>query len=161
MSCEDIAAELAEIREPGTQISRKLLVDFAAEPLCEGWTFAGGRDGDLEIAAAYDGSKEEIAVGDIVDRVAEDVTVERALVNGGVHFGIVCRGDDEEVAIEICEIERTFDPFQLALGGKKADLFVGFGGDNAKTDTGFEKTADLVERDSACPDQQAGAAVEL
>jgi len=37
---EDIAAEFADIREPWTQIGRKLFVDFAAQALREGGTFA-------------------------------------------------------------------------------------------------------------------------
>ena len=59
--------------EPGAEVVRQLLVDFAAQALGDGGAFAGGGDGDLQVAAADHGAEEEIAVGDIVDAVAEDV----------------------------------------------------------------------------------------
>ena len=70
MRGENFAAQLAEVREPRTQICGQLLVDFAAQPLRDGGAFAGGRDGDLQIAAADDRAEEEIAVGNVVDAVA-------------------------------------------------------------------------------------------
>ena len=79
MGGEDVAAELAEICEPGAEVLRQLLVDFAAEALGEGGAFTCGGDGDLEIAAGDDGAKEEVAVGDVVDAVAGDVALEGSL----------------------------------------------------------------------------------
>ncbi len=60
----DIATQGAELLEPGTEVRGKLLVELAAEALGEGWAFAGGGDGDLQIAAGDGGSEIEIAVGE-------------------------------------------------------------------------------------------------
>ncbi len=76
MRGENFAAKLAEIREPWAQIGGQLLVDFTAQALREGGAFAGSRDGDLQIAAADHGAEEEIAVGNVVDAVAEDVALD-------------------------------------------------------------------------------------
>ena len=76
MGGENFAAKLAEVFEPGAEVVGELLVDFAAQALGKGGAFAGGGDGDLQIAAADDGAEEEVAVGNVVDAVAEDAALE-------------------------------------------------------------------------------------
>ena len=109
MAGENFAAQLAQVGEPGAEILRELLVDFAAETLGEGGAFSGSGDGDLEIAAGDDGAEEKIAVGDVVDAVAEDIALESAGVDGLVDGGRVGCRDDDEVAIEIGERKGAFD----------------------------------------------------
>jgi hypothetical protein len=52
MRCENFAAQLAEIFKPRAEVFGQLLVDLAAQTLRDGGAFAGGGDGDLQIAAA-------------------------------------------------------------------------------------------------------------
>ena len=84
MRGEDFAAKLAEILEPGAEVVGQLLVDFAAEALGEGGAFAGGGDGDLQVAAADHRAEEEVAVGNVVDAVAEDAALDGSAIDGGV-----------------------------------------------------------------------------
>jgi hypothetical protein len=76
MRGENFAAQFAEILKPGAEVFRQLLVDFAAQALGDGGAFAGGGDGDLQIAAADHGAEEEIAVGNVVDAVAQDAALD-------------------------------------------------------------------------------------
>jgi hypothetical protein len=49
---EDFAAQPSQIFKPGAEVFGQLLVDLAAQPLRDGGTLAGRRDGDLQRAAA-------------------------------------------------------------------------------------------------------------
>ena len=84
MRGEDFTAKLAEILKPRAEVAGELLVDFAAKALGEGGAFSGGGDGDLQIAAADHRSEKEIAVGNVVDAVAQDAALGGSAVNGGV-----------------------------------------------------------------------------
>ena len=79
---ENLAAELAETFKPGGKVAGQLLVDFAAEALGDGGTFSGGGDGDLQGSAADHRTEKEIAVGNVVDAVAKNVSLDRAAING-------------------------------------------------------------------------------
>ena len=115
MGGEHFAAQLAKVGEPGTEVVGELLVDFAAKTLGEGGAFPGSGDGDLEIAAGDDGAEEEIAIGDVVHAVAEDVALESSGVDGLVDGGRVSCRDDDEVAIEISEREGALDERELSF----------------------------------------------
>ncbi len=73
LKLEDFAAEVAELGEPGAEVEREGGVELLAEALGERGRVAGGGDGDLEVAAFDDGGEVEVAVGWVVDGVAEDV----------------------------------------------------------------------------------------
>jgi hypothetical protein len=51
MGGEDFAAQGAKRFKPWAQVLRKLLIDFAAQPLGNGRALAGSRDCDLEVPA--------------------------------------------------------------------------------------------------------------
>ena len=101
MRGEDFAAELAQILEPGAEVvgscssisRRRRWATAGLSPLVE--------MAICRLAAADDGAEEEIAVGNVVDAVAEDVALDCAAIDGGVDFGGVGGGDDEEVAVEV------------------------------------------------------------
>jgi hypothetical protein len=67
---ENFPAQLADLHQPRAKIFGQLLVDLAAQALREGGAFAGGGDGDLQVAAADHRAKKEIAIGNVVDAVA-------------------------------------------------------------------------------------------
>ena len=80
MRRQHLAAQLAELGEPRTQIFRQLLIDLTPKPLRKGRALPGGRDGDLQVASANHGAEEEIAVGNIVNRIAGYAALQRSLI---------------------------------------------------------------------------------
>ncbi len=70
LELKDFAAEIAELGEPLAGVEGEGFVDFLAQALGERGGVAGGGDGDLEVAAADDGGKVEVAVGRIIYGVA-------------------------------------------------------------------------------------------
>ena len=98
---QDISPQLANACQPGTKILGQLRVDFAAQPLRHGGALAGSGDGDLQISASHDGPEEEIAIGNVVDAVAENAAFEGGAIDGGIHFRHVGCGDHEIMAVEI------------------------------------------------------------
>ena len=99
-----------------------MLVNFASKPLRHCRAFAGGRDRNLQIAAPHNRSKVEVAMRRIIHAVNENSALDRFAINSRIHFRVVCRGDHNEVAVEICRIEPSLDPFKLTLAGKLPDL---------------------------------------
>ncbi|MDR5729905.1 MAG: hypothetical protein RB191_21035, partial [Terriglobia bacterium] len=68
------------------------------ELLGEGRTFARGGDSDLQTVARYDRSKIEIAVGKIIDSIAENISTQGLLVDSMIHLrGIGCGNDQETI----------------------------------------------------------------
>jgi hypothetical protein len=161
MRGEDLAAEFAEVGEPGTEILGQLLVNLAAKSLGKGGAFSGSGNGDLEVAAGDDGAEEEIAIGNIVNAVAEDVALEGSGVYGLVDDGRVCCGDDDEIAVEVGEIEGALDDGELAFLCELADFRTNLRRDYVETETGLKERADLLEGHVACADQQTGTAFEF
>jgi 1,4-dihydroxy-2-naphthoyl-CoA synthase len=111
MDFENFAAECAKIFEPCAEVWRKLRIDFAAEALGNGGAFSSGGDCDLKIAAGDYGAEEKVAVGNVVNAVARDVSFEAALIDSGVCGWIVGGGYDQEVAVEIGGVEGALDQF--------------------------------------------------
>ena len=87
MSGQNFAAKFAQIREPGTKILGQLLIDFAAQTLRDGGTFAGGRNGDLQIAAAHDRAEDRNRSWEDRRRCCRGCRVRRRPINGGIHVG--------------------------------------------------------------------------
>ncbi len=54
----NLAPETAKLHQPFTGVERKLRVDLLAQTLRQRGTFAGGRDGYLQFAAANDGRED-------------------------------------------------------------------------------------------------------
>ena len=79
MSFQDFAAELAQVLEPWAQVFGQLFVYLAAKSLCDRGAFSGGGDGDLQIAAADDRTEIEIAIGNVIDTVTNDISLNAAL----------------------------------------------------------------------------------
>ena len=162
MNLQHFAAEFAHAREPGAEILGKLGVDFAAQALRHRGAFAGSRNRDLQIAAGHHGAEEEIAVGNVVDAVAEDAALEGGVIDGGVDFRGIGRGNHEVVAIEVGGIERLFNPFEFAFMRQVGvPLPLRCGAITRKLHAGLEQAADLFQRDGAGADQQASAAFEF
>ena len=126
---EDVAAELAEILQPGSEVRGKLFVDFAAQALRERGTFAGGGDGDLQIAASDYRAEVEVAVRRVVDRVAEDVAGYGFFINGRVYSGVIGCGYYQKYFVEIGGLEIALMEFNMALLGECGDV-----GMNARRD---------------------------
>jgi hypothetical protein len=161
MCSQDFAPQFAELREPGAEVIGELLVDFAAQALRDGGAFAGGGDGDLQVAAADHGTEEEIAVGDIVNAVAGDAARDGFAIDRGIDFGHIGGSDDDEVAVEIGGLKIALDPLELALGGESANFRPGLGRNDAELHAGLEQAADFLERDRSRTDEEAGAAFEI
>ncbi len=161
MCRQNLATQLADLFEPGAKVLRKLLIDFAAQPLRQRGALTGGGDCDLQWAARDHGPEEEIAVGNIVDAVAEDAVLRGFTIDRRIYVGLIGRRDDELLAIEIGRIEGPLDPLDCAVACQRADFRTCFGRDNAQVRAGLEQAADLVERDCAGPDNQDGTAFEF
>ena len=52
MRRQNLAPQFADLFEPRAQVLRKLLIDFAAQPLRQRGALTGGRDGNLQIGRA-------------------------------------------------------------------------------------------------------------
>src|SRR5580658_1997418 len=115
MNLKNLAAELTQMFKPCAEVFRQLRINLAAEALGDGGAFAGGGDGYLQIATADDGAKKEIAVGNVVDAVARDVSSYATLVDGCIHIRRIGGGDDQEIAIEVGVFKAALDPFQSAF----------------------------------------------
>src|SRR5665213_2599171 len=118
MRLQHLASQLTETRQPFASIQRKLLVNFAAQTLRYSGTFAGCGDGNLQRTAADDRAEKEIAVGNIVNTVAGNVSHHRFAINRVVDFRRVGSGDDEKASFQIFRLERALDKFEFALGSK-------------------------------------------
>ena len=101
LGSHDFTAQIAKVGEPFACIERKLRVDVLADLLGEGRTGAGGRDGDLKVAAPNDGREVEVAEGWVVDGVAEDALFCRFLKDGTVDGGHIGRSNDKEASRQV------------------------------------------------------------
>lgn len=101
MDLQDFAAKFAKIGEPSAQIGGKRGVDLTTQALRYSRAFTSGGNGDLQIAAADNRSEVKIAVGWIVDRIAEDIAGLGVAVDGGVDVAVAGRRDDEETIREV------------------------------------------------------------
>src|SRR4029077_15343752 len=80
-----LLASLAQGIQPRGIFRGILLLQFFSQTLCERWAFSVGRDGNLQIAAMHNGAVVEMAVGDVIDGVAEAAAALGALEHRGVH----------------------------------------------------------------------------
>ena len=158
LKLEDLAAEVAEFGEPGAEVERESVVELLAEALSERGGVAGGGDGDLEIAAADERREVEVAVGRVVDGVAEDRFGGGFEVDRAVDFGDVGGGDDEEglVGDVACGV-RALVPGELAGGVVVLDRLAGLGSDDGDAGVGCEEGFDLRLGQVARTDDDAGA----
>src|ERR1039458_2503474 len=114
MDRENFASQSSEILEPGAEVSGKLRVDFAPEAWCNSRLFSGSGRGDLYLARAHYGAEKKVAVGDVIDAIGEDATLDGEPVNLGVYRGRISCSDDDKVAIKIGRFKASLNPFQLA-----------------------------------------------
>ena len=115
----------------------------------------------MEVAAANDGWKVEIAEGRVVDGVDEDA--------GGFGFGKDCAvdggdvggGDDEKLAGEVAGGVVAKVEGELAGGGEVRDAGAGVGRDDGEARGGGEQRFDFGFGEIACADHGAGATGEF
>ncbi len=119
----------AEPIEPGGIFGAELFREFLAEALSEGGAFAIGGDGDLEIAALDDGAVVEVAVGGVVDGVAENVAGFGFAEDGGVDFGNGSGGDDKESAGEIAWFVEFGPPVEMVSADLEGEIGIEARGD--------------------------------
>src|SRR5580692_1933950 len=86
MRRQHLAAQLTEFSEPWPNVRRKLLIDLAPQSLRKGGALTTRRDGDLQIAAVHHGAKEEIAVRNVVNRVARNSSFQCRPVDGVINI---------------------------------------------------------------------------
>jgi len=143
--------------EPGGVFGAELFREFLAEALSEGGAFAVRGDGDLEIAALDDGAIVEVAVGDVVNGVAEDVAGFGLLEDGGVDFGDGSGGDNEEGAGEIAGFVEFGRPVEIVGADLGVEMGIEARGDDANAGAGFEEGGEfgLGERTTADDDDLA------
>ncbi len=145
MRAEDVAGS-TEPFEPGTVFGAELFFEFGAKVLGESGAFAVGGDGDLEIATLDDGAVVEMAVVDVVDRVAEDVAALGFGEYRGIEFGHGGSSDDQECSEEIFGHEGFGMPVDFAAADVFGELGREFGGDDADAGAGVEKTREFFVR---------------
>jgi hypothetical protein len=97
----------------------------------------------LEIAAADDGWEIKIAVGRIVDGIAEDTALLRREEDGAIH-GAICRGGDREKnTFEICGAELAFVPDDISSRGEIRDFGFRLWCDNGKARASAQQGSDF------------------
>ena len=102
--------------------------------------------------------QDEVAERGDVDDVDEHRPLLGDVVDGDVDVGVVGRGDDHELALEVGRLELALDPLDRALGGELPDGLAGVGGDEDDVAVAGEQSLDLLEADVAAADDQALAA---
>ena len=156
----DRVPDVAEDRQQIAVLGGKLGVQPLAHPASEGGAAAIGRDTELEIATADDGHGEEIAVGDVVDRLGEnargtrlgdDLSIERTIVRGG---------DDEVGRVEIARPIRSLLKRDLAFGRERGDPRSNLRADHRHDGAGEEQGVELAVGDLATADDEAGLSVQ-
>jgi hypothetical protein len=158
----DLAAEVAEVRKPVASIEGKLRVDLLTQTLSKGWTGAGGGDGNLQVATADDGGEVEIAVGWIVDCVADDVFGLGLQIDGAVDGGVVGGGDDKEGAgKDIAGGKLALMPANFTGGSKVLNASTGCGRDDGDGSVGGAEGLDFGFSQVASANDDAGAGGEF
>jgi len=158
---DDLAAQVAEVGEPVTEVERQLLVEVLAKLLGQRVLVAGGGEFDLQVSAADDGGKVEVAEWRVVDGVAEDPGCGGLREDCAVDCGIVRRGDDEEGPGEVtlavgAAVEREF-----TCGGLLDDGVAGLGRDNSYGGVCGTERCDLRLSEMAGADDDSASAGEL
>jgi hypothetical protein len=161
MEGKDVAPKPAEAGKPRAQIAGKLLVDFAAQVLGEGGAFARSGNGDLQVAATHDRAEKEIAIGDVVHAVAEDVSLNYPAINSRVYLRRIRGSDNNKVVVKVGDFEASLNPFEFPFGREFANFKASLGSNNAKSQSSSEQAANLVARDVACAYQKAAAAIKF
>src|SRR6185437_16082454 len=106
--------------------------------------FARGGDGDLEVAARDDGAEIEVAVGRVVNGIAEDVSLNGGVVNGGVYGRVVGCGNDEEGVVEIVGRKGALFEGDGSGSGESGDFRMDARGDDADAGFGGEQGLNLL-----------------
>ena len=161
----DFAAEVAEVGEPVAGVEGELGVDLFAEALGKSGRGSGGGDGDLKVAAADDGGEVEVAVGWVVDGVAEDVAGLGFEVDGAVDGGDVGGSDDEEVGGlwggDIAGGIGAGEIGDVSGGGHFEDARAGVGRDDGDVGVGGAEGLDFGFGEIAGTDDEAAAGGEF
>ena len=160
LRAKDLAGS-AEPIEPGGVFGTELFLEFLAEALGEGGAFAVGGDGDLEIAALDDGAVEEVAVGDVIDGIAEDVAGFGFLEDSGVDFGDGGGGDDQEGAGEITGFVEFGPPFEMVGADLGSESGIEARGDEANARAGIEESGKFGFGERAAADDDDLAVIEF
>jgi hypothetical protein len=161
MRCENFAAQPSHIFKPRAEVFRQLLVDLAAQLLRDRGTLAGGRNGDLQRAPADHGTKIKVAVGRIVHTVGQNLARDGFPINLCVDFGGIGGGDDQINAIEVGDFKGPLDPFETAIDCELANFRSRHWSNHAQPQASLEQAVDLVERNRARADNEAGATFEF
>lgn len=157
----EVVAGGAERIEPGGVFGSELLFEFLAKALSKRRTFAVGGDGDLQVAALDDGTIVEVAVVNVVDGVAEDLTLVGFTEDGGVDVVERGGGDDQECSSEVSRLELFGEPGDFAIAGAFSEFGIEYWRDHRDLGAGFEQAGDFGGSDGAAADDEDGAVVEL
>ncbi len=76
-----------------------MLLQFLANMLAESRAVPSGRDGNLELAAAYHRGSVEVAIAGIIDSVAQCARLPRFVINGAIDLLRIGGGDDQEISL--------------------------------------------------------------
>jgi hypothetical protein len=93
----------------------------------------------LEIAALDDGTVVEVAVIDVVDGIAKDLTLVGGVENGGVDFGERGGRDDQEFVSEVVGGKQFGEPGEFVIVGALGESGVESGRDDGDLCAGFEE----------------------
>ena len=115
MCRQHFTPQLAQLREPWSQILRQLLVNLLPQPLRHSRALAGRRNRNLQIAAAHHRPKKEIAVGNIVHAVARNAARQRFAINRRVHLWHVGRRNHNKVAVKVRRLKLPLHPLEFSL----------------------------------------------
>src|SRR5215472_3789573 len=104
---EELPAITPQFLDPGAVLRCKLLFELATQTLGERGAKPGGRDGDLQRAAAHDGGIKKIAVRGVVDCVARNLAspgfVDDVLVGVGENGSMIIDKGPVEIRWKECD----------------------------------------------------------
>ncbi len=152
---------LAQRIEPWAQVFRQHCAQLFAQLHRQRRALTRSRDGHLQISALDDRRIIEIAVGRIIDRVAQHSALARCLGHRVIHFLAVSSSDNQKHAIKIVRYKLTPTPFDPALARPIFNLRMRIGRNNGHRCIGAQKALDLGPRNGARADHQAAPAIEL
>ena len=108
-----------------------------------------------------DGTVVEVAVVDVVDGVAEDLTLVGFAEDGSVDIGERGSSDDEEFSVEVGGFEEFGQPGDFMIAGAIGEFGIKSWSDNGDAGAGFEQAGDFGSGDRTATDNENGAVVEF
>jgi len=157
---KQLGAKFSQLLHPWTVFFAKTFFEFLAQSLRQSRTLPRSRDCDLERAALNYCGGIAVAVWNIVDRVAENLSRFRLFKNLSIRLGVGNRYDQESVR-QVPSQVRPRLPAQLTFSGPFCDLRGDIRSNEPDFCLRFEKIANLALSHLVSADHDAISALQI